>query len=99
MICSKTEVICSKTGLVAAKYASAMRPDDVTLSDAARRACSRVGVAEADVKSARAGSVSITESPEWLIVYGELPDGRRARMACPHHIPNHIVSWRPAQND
>lgn len=76
-----------------------MTPDDVTLSDAARKACERTGVPERDVRVARAGNVSTVESPKWLEVYGELPDGRRARMMCAIHIPYHVASWRPLRDD
>lgn len=58
-----------------------------------------VGASADDVRAARAGSVSTRETPQWLEVIGELPDGRRARMLCPFHIPNHVVSWRPLGDD
>jgi hypothetical protein len=68
---------------------------NVTLSENARRLCAKLGVPESGIKQARAGSTGETERPEWLVVYGELPDGRRVRMMCPHHIPHHVVTWRP----
>jgi hypothetical protein len=73
----------------------AMRSQDVTLGEGARRMCPRLGIAESDVRDARAGSISEHDSPEYLIVMGELPDGRSVRMMCRHDMPWHVVSFRP----
>jgi hypothetical protein len=72
-----------------------MEISDVTLGESARRWCQRLGVPESDLKSARAGSVTTYEGTQYLIVTGELPDGRAIRMQCRHDRSNHIVSFRP----
>lgn len=74
------------------------REDRVTLSERARRFAAQIGLSEGDLKRARAGSVSATEGTQFLVVWGELPDGRRVRMLCPHHIPCHVVSFRPTSD-
>jgi hypothetical protein len=77
---------------------SAMKPSDVTLGDWARRLCAKFGIPEKDIQQARAGSTSCIEKPDWLFCYGDLPEGR-VRMSCPHHMPHHVVSFRPLDTD
>lgn len=67
----------------------------VTLGDRARKFAAQIGVSEQELKAARAGSTSETEGNQYLVVWAELPDGRRIRMLCPFHIPCHIVTFRP----
>ena len=76
-----------------------MKASDVTLSENARRLCQRLGVPEGDVRAARAGSTSTTTRPDVLLCWGDLPDGRPARMTCSLDMPHYIISWRPLQRD
>lgn len=67
----------------------------VSLSDRSRKLCEQLGVPENVLKAARSGSVSETEGSQYLIVWGELPDGRRVRMMCSYANRGYIVTWRP----
>jgi hypothetical protein len=69
----------------------------ITLGDAARAQCGRFGVEESAIKIARAGSVTVQEGREYIIVYGELPDGRRVRMCCQYGLEHHVVTFRPVE--
>lgn len=71
-----------------------MRPDEVTLGEAARHLCRRLGRPETDIQAARSGSGSVFQGREYLIVVGEAPDGRTIRMACRHDRPHHVITWR-----
>jgi hypothetical protein len=72
-----------------------MRPADVTLSPRALAACRRLGASELEVREARARGAS-REQPAWLVVYGELRDGRRVVMSCQHDRPWHVDALRLA---
>lgn len=64
----------------------------VTLSPAARAQAARLGVSEIGIRRARARSVSEHDRPMYLVVDGELEDGRHVRMSCLHSLPSHVVS-------
>jgi hypothetical protein len=70
-----------------------MAKQAITIGGAAVNWCRNVGVAEDDLRTARAGEVTV-QTGEYLIVYGVLLDGRRVRMLCPPARPNHITSFR-----
>jgi hypothetical protein len=72
-----------------------MRPSDVSLGERALSLCGRLGIPETDLRTARCGTVSTHEGAQYLIVIGDLPDGRSVRMLCRHDRPNHIVTFRP----
>lgn len=72
-----------------------MEPSDVTLSERARNLCGQLGITEADVRMARCGNVSTHEGAQYLVVLGELADGRTIRMLCRYDRTNHIVTFRP----
>jgi hypothetical protein len=72
-----------------------MKPSDVTLGERARSLCSQLGVTEEDVRMARCGDISTHEGTQYLVVLGELADGRTIRMLCRYDRPNHIVTFRP----
>lgn len=67
-----------------------MRAADVTLSPRALDACGRLGLTVTEVQRARAVNVSEREQPSWLVIYGELPDGRAIVMHCRHDRPWHV---------
>jgi hypothetical protein len=67
----------------------------VTLSERAKALLGQFGLTERDLKRARAGSVSSSETPQYLVVHGDLPDGRTVRMLCRFDLPCHIVTFRP----
>lgn len=71
-----------------------MASNQVTLGESATKTCLRVGIAENDLRKARAGSVSEHEGREYLVVIGELSDGRSVRMMCRFDRPHHIVTFR-----
>lgn len=73
-----------------------MTPRDITLSCLARATAERLGLDELVVKRCRAASTSSHEQPGFLVVNGQLPDGRVLRMHCRHDQPAHIVSLRIA---
>jgi hypothetical protein len=72
-----------------------MDVDRVTLSERAQKLCAQHGIAESDLKIARASEVSSYEGREYWVVIGELPDGRSVRMSCQHGRTGHIVTFRP----
>lgn len=71
-----------------------VRSRDVTLGPGARAAAERFGIQESGLKLARALSYSTNDMPQYLVVIGQLPDGRRVQMSCLHETPGHIVSVR-----
>lgn len=71
-----------------------MTPADVTLSLRAAATCDRLGIDEREVRRARAGTASEREQPRWLVVYGELADGRAIVMNCRHDRPWHVDAVR-----
>jgi len=71
------------------------KESSVTLSERARSLLDQFGLVERDLKRARAGSASIAESPRYLVIRGDLPDGRSVRMLCSFANPCHIVTFRP----
>lgn len=73
-----------------------MIPSDVTLSPGARATCSRLGVPEPALQRARVASASEMEQPTYLVIYGQLEDGRTILMSCQHDRPWHIISVRLA---
>jgi len=73
-----------------------MTPADATLSPRALAASARLGVSERQVRRARARNVSSRDRPRWLVVYGELADGRKIVMHCRHDRPWHIDALRLA---
>lgn len=72
-----------------------MKGNQVTLGERAERLCAQLGISENDIRRVRSKSVSIHEGREYLIVIGELPDGRSVRMSCRYDRPNHVVTFRP----
>jgi hypothetical protein len=72
-----------------------VQPEEVTLSENACSVCTRLGVEEADVKQARAGSPSCDQGVYLLLCRGTLYDGRTARLRCGPLKPSHVVTWRP----
>lgn len=71
-----------------------MTYNDITLSPGARATCQRLGITEVDVRRARAGECSELEQPQYLVLYGELGDGRPIVMSCQHDRPWHVISVR-----
>ena len=69
-----------------------MTTASVTLSCRARAACARLGIAEPVAKRARAGGVATHETPRFLVVMGDLPDGRAVRMECSPARPEYVSS-------
>jgi hypothetical protein len=72
-----------------------MRADEVTLGERALTVCQQLGIPPNDAKNARSTASSTYEGREYLIVIGQLTDGRSIRMMCRHDRPEHIVSLRP----
>lgn len=68
---------------------------NVTLSERASALLGQFGLAERDLKRARAGSVSEHDTPQYLVVHGDLPGGGSVRMLCRFDRPCHIVTFRP----
>lgn len=64
---------------------------DVTLSPSAAVAARRHDVPVIELQAARADSVSIHETPEYVVAIAQLHDGRRVRMHCSPALPSHIV--------
>jgi hypothetical protein len=75
-----------------------MASNQVTLGETASKLCARTDISENALRSARAGSVSEHEGREYLVVIGELPDGRSVRMSCRFDRPYHIVTFRPLES-
>lgn len=72
-----------------------METNDVSLGPVAMRFCERLGVPPNALRAARAGhSVTISAREDWLVVHGELPDGRAVRMHCRHDLPSYVSSFR-----
>jgi hypothetical protein len=71
-----------------------MESNDVTLGERASKLCASLGIPENALQKARSGSISEHEGREFLIVIGELPDGRSVRMMCRFDRTNHIVTFR-----
>lgn len=67
----------------------------VSLSERSMSLLDQFGLTERDLKRARSGSVSINENPQYLVVRGDLPDGRGVRMTCSVKLPCYIVTFRP----
>jgi hypothetical protein len=65
----------------------------VTLSAGALAACDRLHVNEMAVRRARARPVSEHERPMYLVVQGELEDGRTVSMSCQHDRPWHVLTF------
>lgn len=68
---------------------------DVILGGAAKAFAKRIGLAEADLKTARLGPVSDLGGREYMILLGTLPDGRSVHMKCRFDEPLYIASFRP----
>lgn len=73
-----------------------MRPEQVTLGEAAQRFCEENVIAPNDVKAARAevAGVPMYEEGEWLVVEGALPDGTPVRLVCGPEA-SHVAIVRP----
>lgn len=71
-----------------------VRTRDVVLGPEAQAAAARFRIPEPHVRLARSMSVSTYETPQWLMAISLLPDGRRVRMTCELHHPEHVVSLR-----
>jgi hypothetical protein len=69
------------------------------LSERARRQCDPLGIKEGEIERARGSAGSVVERPDWIISYGTLPDGRKIRMVSPHHLPHHVITWRPLPDE
>ena len=72
-----------------------MRADEVTLGERALALCEQLGIAPNDARNARSEASSTYPGAEYLVVIGQLPDGRSIRMLCRHDRPQHIVTFRP----
>jgi hypothetical protein len=69
-----------------------MNATDVTLSPGALASCERLGIDEIAIRRARADSVSEFARPAYLVVIGQLPDGRTIRLSCRHDLPKHVAA-------
>lgn len=74
---------------------SSVQATNVTLGERARELCRLYGIDESAIKQARAGSQSVYEGREYLIISGELPDGSAIRLSCQYDRSNHVVTFRP----
>jgi hypothetical protein len=64
---------------------------EVTLSQLARLTARRNHVEVSELQVARADTVSIHETPEYVVAIAALRDGRRVRMCCSPALPSHVV--------
>jgi hypothetical protein len=72
-----------------------MRAGKVIIGGRAKAFAKRIGVSEADLEAARLGPVADLGGNEYMILHGDLPDGRSVRMLCRYDEPYYIASFRP----
>lgn len=64
---------------------------EVTLSALARSTAERNHITVSELQAARADTVSVHETPEYVVAIAALRDGRRVRMCCSPALPSHVV--------